>query len=35
VSLQVDFVGHSTLLIAFDGVRLLTDPATSVELPPW
>jgi L-ascorbate metabolism protein UlaG (beta-lactamase superfamily) len=35
VSPQVDFIGHSTLLIELDGVRLLTDPATPAELPRW
>jgi L-ascorbate metabolism protein UlaG (beta-lactamase superfamily) len=35
VSLQVVFVGQSTLLIELDGVRLLTDSATLVELPRW
>jgi L-ascorbate metabolism protein UlaG (beta-lactamase superfamily) len=34
VSLQVDFVGHSTLLIELDGVRLLTDPATRGRIGP-
>ena len=34
MSLQVDFVGHSTLLIELDGVRLLTDPATRGRIGP-
>jgi L-ascorbate metabolism protein UlaG (beta-lactamase superfamily) len=33
-SLSVDFVGHSTVLIELDGVRLLTDPVTRARIGP-
>jgi len=32
--LAIDFVGHSTLLIELDGIRLLTDPVTRARVGP-
>jgi L-ascorbate metabolism protein UlaG (beta-lactamase superfamily) len=32
--LRVDFVGHSTLVIELDGIRLLTDPVTRARIGP-
>ena len=34
MSLAIDFVGHSTLVVELDGVRLLTDPATRSRIGP-
>jgi L-ascorbate metabolism protein UlaG (beta-lactamase superfamily) len=34
MSLAIDFIGHSTLVIEMDGVRLLTDPATRARIGP-
>ena len=34
MTLTIDFVGHSTLVIEVDGVRLLTDPATRARIGP-
>jgi L-ascorbate metabolism protein UlaG (beta-lactamase superfamily) len=34
VSLEIDFIGHATLLIELDGVRVLTDPATRARIGP-
>ena len=34
MSLTIDFVGHSTLVVEIDGVRLLTDPATRARIGP-
>ncbi len=33
-SLEVDFIGHSALLIELDGIRLLTDPVTRARVGP-
>jgi L-ascorbate metabolism protein UlaG (beta-lactamase superfamily) len=33
-SLEVDFIGHSTLAIEIDGIRLLTDPVTRARVGP-
>ena len=32
--LRIDFVGHSTLLIELDGIRILTDPVTRARIGP-
>jgi L-ascorbate metabolism protein UlaG (beta-lactamase superfamily) len=34
VTLSIDYVGHSTLLMELDGVRLLTDPVTRARIGP-
>ena len=34
LTLSIDFVGHSALLIELDGVRILTDPATRGRIGP-
>jgi L-ascorbate metabolism protein UlaG (beta-lactamase superfamily) len=34
LSLNVEFVGHSALLVELDGVRILTDPATRARIGP-
>jgi L-ascorbate metabolism protein UlaG (beta-lactamase superfamily) len=34
VTLAVDFIGHSALVIELDGIRLLTDPATRSRIGP-
>jgi len=34
VTLEVEFIGHSTLLVELDGIRLLTDPVTRARVGP-
>jgi L-ascorbate metabolism protein UlaG (beta-lactamase superfamily) len=34
VTLEVDFLGHSALVIELDGIRLVTDPATRARIGP-
>jgi L-ascorbate metabolism protein UlaG (beta-lactamase superfamily) len=34
VTLEVDFLGHSALLVELDGIRLLTDPVTRARIGP-
>jgi L-ascorbate metabolism protein UlaG (beta-lactamase superfamily) len=34
MTLEVDFIGHSALLIELDGIRLLTDPVTRARVGP-
>lgn len=34
MTLSIDFIGHSALVIELDGVRLLTDPATRARIGP-
>lgn len=34
MTLSLDFVGHSTLIVELDGIRLLTDPATRARIGP-
>lgn len=34
LTLEIDFLGHSALVIELDGIRLLTDPATRARIGP-